>query len=149
MLREHKYLRNRGVVKYELKTFYNQTQSIRQYYKFNDTDVDRYLLDDDYTQTYLSVREIDEGKINNTWINRHLKYTHGYGAAVSRVDTITSSGQPDLIVRDIPPASSEKELEISRPQIYFGELSNDYVIVGTKEDEFVIEIGRASCRERV
>ena len=119
-----------------VKTFYNQTQSIRQYYKFNDTDVDRYLLDDDYTQTYLSVREIDEGKINNTWINRHLKYTHGYGAAVSRVDTITSSGQPDLIVRDIPPASSEKELEISRPQIYFGELSNDYVIVGTKEDEF-------------
>ena len=49
-----------------VKTFYNQTQSIRQYYKFNDTDVDRYLLDNDYTQTYLSVREIDEEKINNT-----------------------------------------------------------------------------------
>lgn len=119
-----------------VETFYNQTQSIRQYYIFNDTDVDRYTVDGEYTQTYLSVREIDESKINDTWINRHLKYTHGYGAAVSRVDTITASGQPEVIVRDIPPVSSAEEIEITRPEIYFGELSDDYIIVNTDEDEF-------------
>ena len=119
-----------------VQTFYNQTQSIRQYYTFNDTDVDRYILDGEYTQTYLSVREIDETKINDTWINRHIKYTHGYGAAVSRVDTITASGQPDVIVKDIPPQSEAEELKIDRPEIYFGESTNDYIIVGTNEEEF-------------
>lgn len=119
-----------------VQTFYNQTQSIRQYYTFNDTDVDRYILDGEYTQTYLAVREIDESKINDTWINRHIKYTHGYGAAVSRVDTITASGQPDVIVRDIPPQSEAAELTIERPEIYFGESTNDYIIVGTNEEEF-------------
>ena len=119
-----------------VQTFYNQTQSIRQYYTFNDTDVDRYILDDEYTQTYLSVREIDEAKINDTWINRHIKYTHGYGIAVSRVDTLTASGQPDVIVKDIPPTTDTKDLEITRPEIYFGESTNDYIIVGTNEEEF-------------
>ncbi len=119
-----------------VQTFYNQTQSIRQYYTFNDTDVDRYVLDGDYTQTYLSVREIDESKINDTWINRHIKYTHGYGIAVSRVDTITSSGQPDILVKDIPPTTEAKELIVTRPEIYFGESTDDYIIVGTNEEEF-------------
>ncbi len=119
-----------------VQTFYNQTQSIRQYYTFNDTDVDRYVLDGEYTQTYLSVREIDETKINDTWINRHIKYTHGYGIAVSRVDTITSSGQPDIIVKDIPPSTEVSELAVERPEIYFGESTNDYIIVGTNEEEF-------------
>ncbi len=59
--------------------FYNQTQSIRQYYTFNDVDNDRYMIDGKYTQTYLATREIDESKISDSWLNRHLKYTHGYG----------------------------------------------------------------------
>ncbi|MDO4518032.1 MAG: UPF0182 family protein, partial [Bacillota bacterium] len=62
--------------------FYNQTQSIRLYYNFNDVDVDRYTIDGKYTQTFLSAREIDEEKISGTWLNRHLKYTHGYGATL-------------------------------------------------------------------
>jgi uncharacterized membrane protein (UPF0182 family) len=64
--------------------FYNQTQSIRQYYTFNDVDVDRYMVNGEYTQTFLSTREIDETKISETWINTHLKYTHGYGVTMSR-----------------------------------------------------------------
>ena len=119
-----------------VKDFYNQTQSIRQYYRFNDTDIDRYTINDAITQTYLSAREIDEEKISNTWINKHLKYTHGYGVAVSQVDTVTSSGQPDVIEGNIPPETLVDELKISRPEIYFGELTNDYVIVNTKEAEF-------------
>ena len=57
--------------------FYNQTQSIRQYYTFNDVDNDRYMINGKYTQTYLATREIDEEKISDSWLNRHLKYTHG------------------------------------------------------------------------
>ena len=119
-----------------VKDFYNQTQSIRQYYRFNDTDIDRYTIDGGITQTYLSAREIDEDKISDTWINRHLKYTHGYGAAVSQVDTVTASGQPDVIEGNIPPETNVDVLKIDRPEIYFGELSKDYIIVNTKETEF-------------
>ncbi len=119
-----------------VKDYYNQTQSIRQYYSFNDVDIDRYTLGDSITQTYLSPREIDEEKISNTWINKHLKYTHGYGVAVSQVDQVTPSGQPDVVVGNIPPETKMNELDLKRPEIYFGELTNDYVIVNTKELEF-------------
>ena len=111
--------------------FYNQTQSIRQYYTFNDVDNDRYMIDGKYTQTYLATREIDESKISDSWLNRHLKYTHGYGITLSRVDKVTASGQPDVLIGNIPPESSVEEIQITRPEIYFGELSNEYVIVGT------------------
>ncbi len=117
------------------KTFYNQTQSIRQYYEFNDVDVDRYTIDGEYTQTFIASREIDEEKISNTWLNRHLKYTHGYGVTLSRVDKITASGQPDMLIDSIPPVSSV-DLQVTNPSIYFGELTNDYVLVNTSEDEF-------------
>ena len=116
--------------------FYNQTQSIRQYYTFNDVDNDRYWVNGEYTQTFLTAREIDETKISDTWLNKHLKYTHGYGVAMSRVDKVTSSGQPDVLVGNIPPESAVDEIEIKRPEIYFGELANEYVVVGTKEQEF-------------
>ena len=119
-----------------VEDFYNQTQSIRQYYRFNDVDIDRYTIDGSITQTYLSAREIDEDKISNTWINKHLKYTHGYGVAVSQVDKVTSSGQPDVVEGNIPPETNVAELAIDRPEIYFGELSKDYIIVNTKEAEF-------------
>ncbi len=118
------------------KQFYNQTQSIRQYYTFNDVDNDRYMVDGKYTQTYLATREIDETKLGDSWLNRHLKYTHGYGVTISRVDQVTASGQPDVLVGNIPPESSVEGLEITRPEIYFGELSNEYIIVGTDEKEF-------------
>lgn len=118
------------------KQFYNQTQSIRQYYAFNDVDNDRYMINGKYTQTYLATREIDEEKISDSWLNRHLKYTHGYGITLSRVDAVTASGQPDVLIGNIPPESEVDEIEITRPEIYFGELSNEYVVVGTDEAEF-------------
>ena len=118
------------------KQFYNQTQSIRQYYSFNDVDNDRYMINGTYTQTYLATREIDETKIGDSWLNRHLKYTHGYGVTISRVNQVTGSGQPDVVVGNIPPESSVEGLEITRPEIYFGELSNEYIVVGTDETEF-------------
>ena len=118
------------------QTFYNQTQSIRQYYTFNDVDIDRYYVNGEYTQTFLSAREIDEERISDTWLNRHLKYTHGYGITLSRVDKITESGQPDVLIGGIPPESTAEEINVTRPEIYYGEMTNDYVLVNTSEDEF-------------
>lgn len=119
-----------------VQDFYNQTQSIRQYYEFHDVDIDRYSINGQETQTYLSPREINESKISDTWLNKHLKYTHGYGAVVSQVDKVTASGQPDVLVKNIPPESSVQELRINRPEIYFGELTKDYAVVDTNEKEF-------------
>ncbi len=116
--------------------FYNQTQSIRLYYSFNDVDVDRYMINGEYTQTFLSAREIDESKIRQEWLNRHLKFTHGYGITLSRVDKVTPSGQPDMLIKSIPPVSSVDEITITRPEIYFGELTNNYILTNTDEEEF-------------
>lgn len=117
--------------------FYNQAQSIRTYYLFNDVDVDRYMINGEYTQTFLSPREIDETKIENQpWLSKHLKYTHGYGITLSRVDKVTESGQPDMLIKSIPPVSQVEEIAITRPEIYFGELTRNYVITNTDELEF-------------
>ncbi|MDR3242664.1 MAG: UPF0182 family protein [Clostridiales Family XIII bacterium] len=116
--------------------FYNQTQSIRQYYAFDGVDVDRYMVNGEYTQTFLSAREIDESKIRQEWLNTHLKYTHGYGITLSRVDKVTASGQPDMLIRNIPPVSDVAEINITRPEIYFGELTNNYILTNTDEEEF-------------
>lgn len=102
------------------------------------------MIDGKYTQTYLATREIDESKISDSWLNRHLKYTHGYGITLSRVDKVTASGQPDVLIGNIPPESSVEEIQITRPEIYFGELSNEYVIVGTDEDEFDYPSGESN-----
>ncbi|GAB1476380.1 UPF0182 family protein [Bacillota bacterium] len=119
--------------------FYNQAQSIRTYYQFNDVDVDRYMVNGEYTQTFLSAREIDESNammVNQPWLSKHLKYTHGYGITLSRVDKVTESGQPDMLIKSIPPISEVDEITIDRPEIYFGELTNNYAITNTDELEF-------------
>ena len=118
---------------------YNSLQSMRTYYKFNDVDVDRYNLNGDYTQVFLSAREMDTSKLNEdaqTWINTYLKYTHGFGVAVSPVNSITETGQPVLVAKDIPTQSSYTELEVTQPRIYFGESTNGYAVVNTRAKEF-------------
>ncbi len=124
--------------------FYNQTQSIRSYYTFNDVDVDRYNVNGEYTQVFLSAREIDQEKVEDNWLIRHLKYTHGYGVTLSRVDKVTSSGQPDMLIDSIPPVSEVPEISITRPEIYYGESTDDYVIVGTNEQEFDYPSGESN-----
>ncbi|NLY77749.1 MAG: UPF0182 family protein [Tissierellia bacterium] len=115
---------------------YNQLQAIRLYYTFNDVDIDRYYVDGEYTQVFLSARELDQKNLQNkTWINKHLKYTHGYGLVLSPVNAVTSSGQPDLLIKNIPPVN-KTNLNIDKPEIYFGESTNEYIIVNTDEMEF-------------
>jgi hypothetical protein len=115
---------------------YNQLQAIRLYYNFNDVDIDRYYIDGKYTQVFLSARELDQRNLQNkTWINKHLKYTHGYGIVLSPVNAVTASGQPELLIKNIPPVS-QSNLKVTRPEIYFGESTNDYIIINTDEMEF-------------
>ena len=103
------------------------------------------MINGKYTQTISAAREIDEEKIERLpGSTRHLKYTHGYGITLSRVDQVTSSGQPEVLIGNIPPESSAvAEIQITRPEIYFGELSNEYVIVGTDEKNSTIRQGTA------
>lgn len=123
-----------------LRTTYEQIQEIRTYYTFADVDIDRYVLDDRLSQVNLAVRELDIEQMREdarTWINQHLIYTHGYGLCLSPVGAVSEEGLPQLVVRDIPPESGHPELEITRPEIYFGERTSNYVIVNaTTEDEF-------------
>ncbi|HRC81984.1 MAG TPA: UPF0182 family protein [Sedimentibacter sp.] len=117
---------------------YNQLQGIRPYYVFYDVDVDRYVIDGDYRQVFLSARELDQGRLNEqarTWVNMYLKYTHGYGITVSTVNNVTPQGQPEMLVKNIPP-TTETDFKITRPEIYFGEKTNNYIIVNTDEMEF-------------
>jgi uncharacterized membrane protein (UPF0182 family) len=120
-----------------------QLQEIRTYYRFVDVDNDRYELDGDLRQVMLSVRELSYQNLprdpqgrdaDRQWINEHLQYTHGYGVVVGPVNHITPEGLPELLVKDIPPVSTGA-LRITRPEIYYGELSTEYVLVGTRSQE--------------
>ncbi|MEK7452644.1 MAG: UPF0182 family protein [Patescibacteria group bacterium] len=119
-----------------LSTF-SQIQEIRTYYEFVEVDDDRYIIDGEIRQVMLSLRELASASLpNRNWINERLTFTHGYGVAAGPVNQVTPEGLPVLFVKDLPPKSDVKELEISRPEIYFSELSNDYIITNTKSREF-------------
>jgi uncharacterized protein len=118
-----------------LRTF-AQLQEIRTYYKFVDVDNDRYVVNGEYRQLMLSPRELSYQHLQSRiWINEHLTFTHGYGAVVGPVNRITAEGLPEFLVKDIPPQSTSGFPKITRPQIYYGEVSNEYVLVKTKSQE--------------
>jgi len=119
-----------------LKDTYNQIQSIRLYYDFADVDVDRYTIDGSYRQVMLAARELSPERLPSeaqTWVNRCLQFTHGYGVALSPVNEVSKQGLPNLWVKDVPPIG---KIEIERPEIYYGERTDKYVIVGTNVEEF-------------
>jgi hypothetical protein len=114
---------------------YAQLQEIRPYYKFVDVDNDRYIIDGTYRQVMLSARELSHPHLQSrNWINEHLTFTHGHGLVFGPVNQVTSSGQPEFFIKDIPPVTAAG-MKITRPEIYYGELANDYVLVKTKAQE--------------
>jgi hypothetical protein len=116
-----------------------QQQEIRLYYSFYDVDVDRYMINGEYRQMMLSVRELDKDSLaekSKTWVSQHLIYTHGYGVVMTPVHEIKGEGRPKLIIKNIPPEEDIPELELTRPQIYYGETTNDHVYVDTGRREF-------------
>jgi len=117
---------------------YRQIQAIRLYYDFNNVDVDRYQINNQYRQLMLAAREMEVNLLPpqaSTWVNRHLIYTHGYGLAASPVNEVTSEGLPDLFIKDVPPVS-DVGLNVERPEIYYGEKTDQYVLVKTRTEEF-------------
>ncbi|MFZ0474349.1 MAG: UPF0182 family protein [Halobacillus sp.] len=115
---------------------YNQLQTFRTYYEFNDIDIDRYQVDGEYQQVFLGARELNTEDLPSqakTWVNENLRYTHGYGIAMSDVNEITAQGQPEYMLKNLP---SQGAMDISRPQIYFGEENYQNVIVNSGVDEF-------------
>ncbi|MGH7863524.1 MAG: UPF0182 family protein, partial [Candidatus Binataceae bacterium] len=117
---------------------YKQLQEIRSYYDIRDVDIDRYWIEGKYTQVMLGAREMNIDRLATdaqTWVNRHLKFTHGYGVAMSPVNAKDQEGMPVFFIKDIPPIS-KVAINIDRAGIYFGEKPDTYVIVDSGTSEF-------------
>jgi uncharacterized membrane protein (UPF0182 family) len=133
-----------------LGTTYGQLQEIRLYYDFQDVDIDRYIINGELRQVMLSARELNYSLVSATarsWVNEHLQYTHGYGVTMSPVNVVTGEGLPELWIQDIPPVSSVG-FEVNRPEIYYGELTDQYVLVRTSAEEFDYPVGDTNAYTR-
>ena len=112
---------------------FQKLQEIRSYYKFNDVDIDRYSMEGGVTQTIVSARELNSADLpSQSWVNRHLSYTHGFGALVAPANAVTTDGQPKFTLKDIPPEGSP---ELKQPRIYYGESTGGYAVVNSKQRE--------------
>ncbi|MER3459528.1 MAG: UPF0182 family protein, partial [Chloroflexota bacterium] len=130
---------------------YAQLQEIRPYYDFYDVDVAAYTLGGELRGLMLSAREMNVEQLNEearTWVNQHLVYTHGYGYVANPVNQIGAEGLPVFLVKDIPPQSSVPELAVTRPEIYYGEETTNYVIVNTQTEEFDYPMGEENVYTR-
>lgn len=134
----------------QLGSVFEAKQALKTYYRFRlpefasfttadyNIDVDRYQMDGQNRQVMLAPRELyPEGlpAQAQTWINLRLQYTHGYGLVMSPVNRVDSEGLPEYFLGQLPVVSTRPELSVDRPQIYYGELARDYVIINTKQDE--------------
>lgn len=116
-----------------LQLSYQQLQGIRSYYQFLDVDIDRYIINGQYRQVMLSARELVQ---KSTWVNDHFKFGHGYGLCLSLANEFSRDKLPNFIVKNFPPVSSAPEIQISRPEIYYGEGTFNHVYINTTTEEF-------------
>ncbi len=126
-----------------LLSTYQELQSLRLYYRFHDVDIDRYTIDGDYRQVMLAARELDYDAVDakaQNWVNQRLKYTHGYGLAMSPVNQVTVEGLPDFFIKSIPPTTST-DIALGQPRIYYGEETNHHIFTGTSTEEFDYPLG--------
>ena len=124
-----------------------QIQEIRTYYDFPDIDIDRYVVNGSVRQMMLAARELNVDKLpesSRNWINEKLIYTHGYGVTMNPVNGFTPEGLPTLILSNMPVQSTIPALKVTRPEIYFGELTNTDVYVKTRQKEFNYPQGEAN-----
>ncbi len=125
---------------------YNQVQSIRLYYDILDADVDRYYVDGEYRQVMVGARELSPEKLPGsaqTWVNRRLQFTHGYGVVMSPVNEVSPEGLPSFFLKDVPPTGI---MDIVRPEIYYGEKTFDYIIVNARIQEIDYPSGDDNAR---
>ncbi|MEP6857625.1 MAG: UPF0182 family protein, partial [Gemmatimonadales bacterium] len=127
-----------------LQQTFSQLQEIRTYYDFVSVDDDRYMIDGRYRQVHIAAREMNSESLpTRTFINERLTFTHGMGVTMAPVNQVTSEGLPVLFIKDLPPVSTVS-IKLTRPQIYYGELTKEYVFVGTKQKEFDYPAGDAN-----
>jgi uncharacterized membrane protein (UPF0182 family) len=130
----------------QLQDTYQQLQSIRTYYTFQDIQLDRYPIDGQTAQLEISPRELDPTRLPpqaQNWVNQRLQYTHGYSVAASPVSAVVGEGLPDYVARDIPTSGP---LAVTRPDIYFGQANGDYVLAPSAEMEFDFPQGNDNSR---
>ncbi|MCP4428728.1 MAG: UPF0182 family protein [Chloroflexi bacterium] len=119
-----------------LQDTYKQLQALRTYYQFGEVDIDRYEIDGEQRQVMLAARELNKADLPSpSWVNQNLEFTHGYGLVMNPVDKITTDGQPEFFIKDFPPQTTI-DLEINRPEIYYGEMTDDHVFVSSGREEF-------------
>jgi uncharacterized membrane protein (UPF0182 family) len=126
----------------------DQRQTIRPRYDFLDVDVDRYIIDGELRQVMLAPRELNPASLpveNQSWVNKRLQFTHGFGLAVVPVNEVVQEGLPTYFVEGIPPSGI---IDIEQPRVYFGEMPDHYVIVNTEEDEFDFQGAGEQVRNR-
>jgi uncharacterized membrane protein (UPF0182 family) len=122
-----------------LEAVYEQFQEIRLYYEFLDVDIDRYRIGERTRQVMISARELELDNLpqqSQTFVNRRFKYTHGYGLTLAPVSEFTPQGLPNLLIKDLPPVAVQPELQVERPEIYYGEASESPVYANSSELEF-------------
>ena len=128
-----------------LQDTYGQLQSLRSYYSLDGVDIDRYTLSGVQRQVMLAPRELNSDNLAEsirTWENIHFRYTHGYGLVMSPVNEIQGEGLPNLLIKDIPPVTTYPELQVTRPEIYYGESTDQYVFVNSSAiQEFDYPVG--------
>jgi len=124
-----------------------QVQEIRTYYDFPGIDIDRYQIDGSLRQVMLAVRELNVDKLpdsSHNWINDKLIYTHGYGITMNPVNGFTPEGLPTLYLSNMPVQSTVASLKVTRPEIYFGEMTDSDVYVKTHQQEFNYPQGQSN-----
>ena len=125
-----------------------QIQEIRTYYDFPDIDIDRYEIDGQVRQMMLAARELNVDRLpesSRNWINEKLIYTHGYGVTMNPVNGFTPEGLPTLVLSNMPVQSTIASIQVKRPEIYFGELTNTDVYVNTRQKEFNYPQGESNA----
>lgn len=128
-----------------LQSTFNQIQALRRFYVFNDIDVDRYTVDGEIQQVMTAARELDIGRADDrNWTRDRLQLTHGFGAVVSPVNEVGPEGLPILITSNIPPVSESIPITLEGSRIYFGEITNHYIIGNTEEPEFDYPVGEGN-----
>jgi uncharacterized membrane protein (UPF0182 family) len=134
----------------ELLANYRSFQQIGTFYQFGDADVDRYRIDGQDRQVLLSARELNQANLpSQSWVSRHLVYTHGYGLAASPSNAVGEGGGPAYVLRDIPPDAENPVFDLTRPEIYFSENLGGFSLVDSRQREFNFpREGRAEATTR-
>lgn len=123
-----------------LSQTFTQLQQRENFYGFPDKlDVDRYTVNGKPQDYIVAVRELESASLaenQRTWINQHLTFTHGNGFVAAPANTVNSaladagSGEGGYPVFTVSDTSRQGDIPVTQPRIYFGELIDDYAIVG-------------------